>query len=435
MPTIIAILVSLIIALTVSFFRTRKFRQKYAGVIDVDAELAKLRKTLAGYVPEKERCEKLRAEIALLEENIEDISFGIYKPRFKFDSSDEYKRALSTIRDLEKNMVRQGVAISFGVKWTVRGSAKEGQKMQKQYAKLLLRAFNAECDACVANVTWNNITKMQERIRKACESINSLGAVMQITIVGKYMDLKLDELSLEFETEQKKHEEVEEQRRIKEQMREEERALREAERARVEAEAEETRYEKALEKAKAEVARTTGAELVALNGKIQELQQQLEVARELKQRAVSLAQMTRSGHVYVISNIGSFGENVLKIGMTRRLEPTDRVRELGGASVPFEFDIHAMIYTMDAPTLEADFHNYFSARRLNLVNLRKEYFHVSLQEIEGFAKERGLTLQLTKLAEAREYRETLALRAKGQTPTSVPDSFGTTHSNQGQMPA
>jgi hypothetical protein len=131
--------------------------------------------------------------------------------------------------------------------------------------------------------------------------------------------------------------------------------------------------------------------------------------------------MTKAGHVYIISNIGSFGERIFKIGMTRRLEPMERVRELGAASVPFPFDVHAMVYSEDAPALEAVFHQRFKDRSVNLVNTRKEFFHIDLSEIEAFAKQRGLAMAFTKIAEAREYRESAAMRlARGSGPTAIP---------------
>jgi len=206
-----------------------------------------------------------------------------------------------------------------------------------------------------------------------------------------------------------------------EQMRDEEKALREAEKAQEEAEAEEARFQKALEKAKVELSRARGEEHARLNAKILELQGQLTEARAKSARAKSLAEMTKAGHVYIISNIGSFGEHVFKIGMTRRLEPMERVRELGAASVPFPFDVHAMVYDEDAPALEAAFHQRFKDRSVNLVNTRKEFFQVDLSEIEAFAKQRGLAMAFTKIAEAREYRESVAMRlARGSGPTVIP---------------
>jgi hypothetical protein len=147
-----------------------------------------------------------------------------------------------------------------------------------------------------------------------------------------------------------------------------------------------------------------------LSTKIRELELLLQAAQEQKEKAISMAQLTKSGHVYIISNIGSFGEDVYKIGMTRRLEPMDRVRELGDASVPFGFDVHALVYSDNAPELENALHKKFADNRLNLINNRREFFHVNIDQIEKMLLNMGHSLTLTKLAEAREYRETVSIR-------------------------
>lgn len=389
--------------------------QQAKAVAERDAFLAedqKLRAELnAKYQDARATYERLRAEVSALEENVEDMSYGLYRPHFSFDTSDEFKRAIEhDVYARKKAMIRNGTAAVCGVPWKVGESEREGQRMVKQQLKLMLRAFNGEVDAATARVSWNNVAKMEERIRKSAAAINASGTVLKASISPGYLQLALDELRLTYECERKKQEEREEQRRIREQMREEERALREAERAQQEAATEEARFEKALEKARAEVEKATGEKLARVNEKMAELEQKLAEAHEKMQRAKSLAEMTRSGHVYVISNIGSFGERTYKIGMTRRLDPEERVQELGDASVPFPFDVHAMIYSDDAPTLENAFHREFADRRVNLVNLRKEYFEVTLEEIEVVARKQNVTVQFTKMAEAREYRETKAIR-------------------------
>jgi hypothetical protein len=368
------------------------------------------------YLNSKATFDRLRAQLSLVEGELEDISFGLYKPQYTFETSEQFRQALDRLREQEKAMVREGQAARCAVEWSIQGDKRAGGRMQKQYMKLMLRAFNGECDAAVAKVAWNNASRMEERIRKAFEAINELGGVMQISITTPYLELKLAELRLEYEMEEKKHAEAEEQRRIKEQMREEERAQKEIERAQQEAEAEETRYEKALDKARAEVAKAEGARAAELNQRIAALEQQVLEAQQKRARAQSMAELTRSGHVYVISNIGSFGDNVYKIGMTRRLEPRDRVRELGDASVPFDFDVHAMIYSTDAPGLENAFHRFLDAHRVNAINQRKEFFRVSLETIEQFARQRDPNVTIVRTAEARHYRETLALRAKQSAP-------------------
>ncbi|WP_407536855.1 GIY-YIG nuclease family protein (plasmid) [Cetobacterium somerae] len=150
--------------------------------------------------------------------------------------------------------------------------------------------------------------------------------------------------------------------------------------------------------------------------RIEELERQLEEAHKNKEKAISQAQLTKSGHVYIISNIGSFGENVYKIGMTRRLDPLDRVKELGDASVPFPFDVHAMIYSEDAPGLENKIHKEFNNKSTNLVNLRKEFFNITLEEVENFVKENYGEFKLTKIAVADQYRQTLKMREENIKP-------------------
>ncbi|HEY0194918.1 MAG TPA: DUF4041 domain-containing protein [Kofleriaceae bacterium] len=366
--------------------------------------------------------ERLNDELRKVEGSLEDISFGLYTPHYKFDTPEQFKAEMDRVYEVQKQMVRAGKAATCDKSWTVGDSKKEGERMQKQYSKLMLRAFNGECDAAAAKVTWNNASKMEERIRKAFEAINQLGEVLSISIAPGFRELKIAELRLEHELAEKKREIADEQRRIRDQMKDEEKSLREAEKAQVEAEAEEARFQKALEKAKLELGKARGEEHTRLSGKILELQAQLTEARAKSVRAKSLAEMTKAGYVYVISNIGSFGDQVFKIGMTRRLEPMDRVRELGAASVPFPFDVHAMVYSEDAPALEAAFHQRFRDRSVNLVNLRKEFFQLDISELESFAKQRGLRVAFTKLAEAREYRESAAMRlARGSGPTRLPE--------------
>lgn len=352
--------------------------------------------------------DQLMHEIELLEENLEMTSYGLYQPHYEFDTSEEYKQVLDGIRKSQKEMVKNKTAVVSHTEWTVDGSKTKGRQQVNQYIRIMLRAFNGECDAAVAKVTWNNITRMEERIRRSYDAINKVGTNMRIEITDKYLNFKMNELHLTHEYEQKKYEEKEEQRRIREDMKEEERAQRELEKAQIEAEKEEQRYEKALDKARKDVEKATGDKLTKLNEQIAQLEQQLEAAHEQKERAVSRAQVTKSGYVYVISNIGSFGDDVYKIGLTRRLEPMDRVKELGDASVPFTFDVHAMIFSEDAPGLENTLHRSFNDKRVNLVNQRKEFFNVSLDDIARVVQENHSEIEFTKLAEAKEYRETLA---------------------------
>ena len=402
--------VILFLALLRTWWTARKQRNRFQAIVSVDDEVARLRKECdsltasrqaldkeydaaradhlkriaalqTSYADAKATYDRLLGAVRELEEDLEFIDVGLYQPHFNFDDADSYKRAIQECRDEIKRAIKQNSAIVWGAAWTVEGSSSKGERMQKQYGNLMLRAFNGECEAAIAGVSWNNVTKMEARLEKDFEAINKLGTVMRVELNKYYLGLRLKELRLVHEHARKKQAEAEEQRRIREQMREEERVQRELEKAKQEAEADERRYQRALERAREEAARAKGAELDDLNARVRELELSLADAHARGERAMSQAQLTKSGHVYVISNIGSFGADVFKIGMTRRLDPFERVQELGDASVPFAFDVHAMIHSDDAPALEAQMHRQFAETRINLVNERREFFRVQLATI------------------------------------------------------
>jgi len=387
--------------------------EKYSPIINMDGELSKKKNELAIILSEFEtnltKHQQLQKEVNLLEESLENIDYGFYKPHYPFKASSEFKIELEKTTDEQKEMIKNESAAICNTEWTVGGSSTEGKRMTKQMSKLMLRAFNGEADSAIAKVSWSNVVTMEARIAKAHETINKFGNTMQISISDKYKDLKLKELYLNFELEEKQYKEKEEQRKLKEQMREEEKAQREIDKAMKEAQDEEMRYEKALERARQDIDSANGKELDELNEKIRLLEGKLQNAHENKQRAISRAQLTKSGYVYIISNIGSFGEHVYKIGMTRRLDPHDRVNELGDASVPFDFDVHGLIYSDNAPELESHLHGRFEIKRVNLVNHRTEFFRITIDEIEAVVKELNLKVQLTRIVPAKEYRATLSL--------------------------
>jgi hypothetical protein len=311
----------------------------------------------------------LRKEIGLYENKLDLVEYGVYEPVYDFEKSDDYRAEQSKIIEQQKRKIADERAATCTANWTIDGSEAKGKASTKRFIKLMLRAFNGECDSLIAKVKWNNVGQMQERIRKSFEAINKLGESQRTYIEADYRDLKMKELILEHEYQLKRQKEKEELRSAQEELREEERARREYEQAQKQAEKDEANYEKALEKARKEVEEATGEKQQKLQMKIELLEQELREAHERKERALSMAQQTKRGHVYIISNIGSFGENVFKIGMTRRLEPTDRVRELGDASVPFQFDIHSMIFSDEAPTLENELHKAFSNKKVKSSDL------------------------------------------------------------------
>jgi hypothetical protein len=358
---------------------------------------------------------QLKEEIALLTEDVENFSFGLYKPHFSFDTSERYKIELLSLRSKLQAEVRGDRAATCPHEWTVGGDRAKGKKVINQVKKLMLRAFNGECESALANVTFSNFDKMEARIVAAYKAINQLGEGFQVSIASTYLALRLDELRLSHEYEAKKYEERELQRAEREKMKDDLKAAQEIEQAKEEAESQEEAYQKLLERARKEASEATGAKLAELTERVATFETKLDEARKKKERAIARAQLTKSGFVYVISNIGTFGEGVFKIGMTRRLEPMDRIAELSGASVPFPFDLHAMLYSDNAPELEGALHAFFDERRLNLVNPRKEFYHsIDLKEIEDYIKQLGLSAQFIQYPEARQYRETVAKRSEMQ---------------------
>jgi len=408
--------------------------ERYKPISDIEAEVESQKKSLNQIISSKnteiknietefntlnsnyqsalETYKNLRKEVSVFESKLDLIEFGIYEPVYDFEKSDDYREEQNKIIQIQKEMITADTAAICNTNWTVEGSETKGRAVVKVYKKLMLRAFNGECDVLISKVKWNNVNQMKERMQKLFDSINRLGQGFQVYLNNQYLDLKQKELILEYEYQSKRQQEKEEMRAIQEELREEEKAKREFEQAQREAEKEEATYQKALDKARMEYEASTGEEHDKLQAQIEKLEQELKEAQEKKERALSMAQQTKRGHVYVISNIGAFGENVYKIGMTRRLEPVDRVKELGDASVPFQFDIHAMIYSDEAPTLENELHKAFTNKKVNMLNYRKEFFNVTLDEIENKVKEIGLDAEFSRLPEAMEYRETLAILEK-----------------------
>lgn len=309
-------------------------------------------------------------------------------------------------------MIVDKKAINVGVQWKVNGSEKAGKKLIAENSKQAIRNFNLECDICIDKVKFNNYDSIKERIRKAYELQNKLNETNKIVISKDYYESKIDELNLSFEYQQKKKEEKENIRIKRELLKEQEQVAREIEEKRKEYEKEQLHYENAMKKVEEQLQFEKGEERKQLL-----LEKKNEIANDLVDVDKAMEDLDyreanqRAGYVYIISNIGAFGENVYKIGMTRRLEPEDRIAELSGASVPFKFDIHAMIFSDDAPKLEAALHNAFSDRKVNLVNGRKEFFRVTLDEIKKVVQDNyDKTVDFKNIPEAEQYRTSEMMR-------------------------
>lgn len=372
----------------------------------------------------QERIQILKTEIIDLEKEISERKsliieldevillqdFGMYSPIYEFANSELYKDNLKAVRDEQKQMILNRSAASCSTSWTVNGSHKQGQVMINQNIKQIIRCFNNECDVLIDKVKFNNVETYKSKIQKSFEALNKMNSKNDISLSFKYLDLKINELLLAYEFAVKKQEEKDEQKRIREQIREEAKLMKEIEEARKDIEKEQKHYSNALHKVNKQLDACDEIERIVL------LEKRKDIEMHLKELELAINEIDyreankRAGYVYIISNIGSFGDNVYKIGMTRRLEPMERVDELGDASVPFKFDVHAMIFSDDAPKLEAALHNAFEHKKVNMINGRREFFKVSIEEIEEVIKANyDKTVEFKKIPEAEQYRESLKI--------------------------
>ncbi len=349
------------------------------------------------------KIDALKKDAVFFEDAITFQEFGLYTPRYDFVTSEEYKEELDRIRDAQKKLIKNDKAIIGATTWTVNGSKSKGNKMIADMKKLFLRAFNSDCEDVISKVKYNNFDMSLKKIHQSANSIEKLGKSMSLKITQKYIDWKEEELTLAFEYQQKKQEEKEAQKAAKAEMREAARLQKEIEAQRKKIEKEQTHYQTAYEKLLKQLEENPdNADFLI---KKSELENQLkDIDRAIKDIDYREANQ-RAGYVYIISNIGAFGENVYKIGMTRRLDPQDRVDELGDASVPFNFDVHAMIFSDDAPALETALHKAFEDRKLNMVNTRREFFNVTLDEIKEVVKENfDKTVEFVDVPDAEQFR-------------------------------
>lgn len=401
-----------------------KIRKENEGLKELmDPELqdaAKLNEYVAELETKKEKLEKensrltesikkLKQEAIFFDDAITFQDFGLYTPRYSFVTAEEYKLQLDKIRAKQKEMIKLDTAIAGAKNWTVDGSKSKGNKMIKDMKKLFLRAFNSDCEDVISKVKYNNYEMSLKKIHQSAESIEKLGKMISLYITSQYINLKIDELHLAFEYQQKKQEEKELQKAARAEMREAAKLQKEIAEQRKKIEKEQTHYQTAYEKLLKQLSEAPdNADLLQRKNELESQLSDIEKAmKNLDYREAN----QKAGYVYIISNIGAFGENVYKIGMTRRLDPQDRIDELGDASVPFNFDVHAMIFSDDAPALEAALHKAFEDRKLNMVNMRREFFNVTLDEIkEVVRKNFDKTVEFIDIPDAEQYRVSQKMR-------------------------
>ena len=359
----------------------------------------------------EQRLDDLRQQVVTTEEAALLQEAGVYQYRHPLTDAAAYQDQLTRLQDEIKVMTKtDGGAVQAATGWTVNGSPAQGRAMVRDFSKLMLRAYNAEADNLVRTLKPYKLEAAIERLAKVAATIARLGKTMDIRIAEGYHRLRVQELTLTADYVQKVAEEKEREREEKARLREERRVQQEIERERARLDKERQHYTNAL---------------AALRAK-----GDVEGAAQLQQRLVEIdtaiqdvdyrAANVRAGYVYVISNLGAFGEKMVKVGMTRRLDPLDRIRELSDASVPFNFDVHALFFSDDAVGIEAQMHARLADRRVNLINQRREFFYATPAEAKQHLMElTGSLLQYEEVPEALEYRQSLTQARQTRTAAGV----------------
>lgn len=385
------------------------------SIIDKKKELDELNSNVEKLSTEKktlaDKLNELSQKIDNANSTIEMQEYGLYEPKYDFATSLGYKEKLTEIRKNQKEMIRKKVAVDYREDWTVDGSKAKGTKMTNDSIKLVLRAFNNECEAAINKVKYSNYDSIQKRIERSYEQINKLTSVTQVSISYYYLNSKLEELTLAYEYAKKKEQEKEELREQRQREREEKALQKEVAQKKKVIDKEINHFKNVIAELQEKLKSITDDnEATAINKQLSELEQKIDERDHEKEELDYRTANASAGYVYIISNIGSFGKDVFKIGVTRRLDPTERISELSSASVPFKFDIHALIFSYDAYKLETELHNYFDNYKINKVNNHKEFYKIPIEKIkEKLAEYKELTIDFEEMADAEEYRQTLAI--------------------------
>ena len=339
--------------------------------------------------------ERVRGEIVTVRVAADLQDAGIYEYHHPAESSVQHKEMLDEVRGLIKDMIRTKAAATKSENFTYNNSKTEGKKFVRDLHDMMLAAYNAEAENCVKSVKAGNLAAAVARLEKARERIAKRGTWIGVGITDRYHRHRVMEMELSADYWKMKEEEKEAERARREELREQKKAEQELAREKEKLEKERQHYlnlvaaleangdTEALEKARAELAEAERA------------------IEDVDYRAAN----QRAGYVYVISNVGAFGDGVVKIGMTRRLEPMDRVNELGDASVPFRFDVHTLFFSADAVAVEAALHRHFADRRVNKVNLRREFFYATPHQVlEALQAQVGAVTECTEDPAADEFR-------------------------------
>lgn len=352
----------------------------------------------------------VKKDLVRAEDDLEMQEYGLYEPRYNFIHATDYKERLDAVRKQQRQMIKDKTAAIGHTEWTVGESKAKGKAFVNANIKQILRSFNNETTVLISKVKHSNIDNIENRINKTFTSLNNLYKREDVQLTQSYLNLKLDEMYLAYEWEVKKQEEKEELREAREREREEKKLQKELEKERKKFEKENNAINSEIEEVKAKMAQAAADEKAKLEAEIAKLQAALDKNNDEVRKINEWKEKPGAGYVYIISNIGSFGENIFKIGVTRRENPEDRIRELSSASVPFRYDAHVFIFSKNAYDLESKLHKRFDKQRVNKVNMRKEFFRITIDDVKQIVEEnKGAVHSFVEHPDAEEYYDTLKL--------------------------
>ena len=352
----------------------------------------------------------LQEQLALAKEEDEMQTYGLYEPHYDFENATAYKEKLDEIKRKQKESVKDKTAAWGNPNMRLDGDLRKGQAMINDNIKQIIRTFNTECDGIIRKVKHSNMESSEKRIRKSYETLNKLNERVGVRIQPKYLDLKLEELHLAYEYQVKKQEEKELLAEAREREREEKKLRQKLEKEKNKFNRENNRINNELSDAEAKLQAANDEEKAKLQAEIDKLKAALEKNNEEIEKIDKWEETPGAGYVYIISNIGSFGEDVYKIGVTRRDDPEERIRELSNASVPFKYDSHVFIFSEDAYNLESSLHERFDNKRVNKINRRKEFFNITIDDVKKIVEENKASVHsFVEEPEAEEYYDSLKL--------------------------
>lgn len=389
--------------------------EEYASKLTEKEEYLKkeIQRTENDLAEEKLKLKKVREELILAEDDVEMQEYGLYEPKYNFVNATAYKERLDAVRKQQKQMIKDKTAAIGTTEWTIDGSKSKGRALTNANIKQILRSFNNETEVIINKVKHSNLESSKNRIQKSFDVLNNLYKREHVQLTQGYLNLKMDEMHLAYEYEVKKEEEKEELREAREREREEKKLQKELEKERKKFERENDTINSEIEEVKAKMAQAAADEKAKLEAEIAKLQAALDKNNEEVRKINEWKEKPGAGYVYIISNIGSFGKNVFKIGVTRRENPEDRIRELSSASVPFRYDSHVFIFSKDAYDLENKLHKRFDKQRVNKVNMRKEFFHITIDDVKQIVEEnKGAVHSFVEHPDAEEYYDTLKIEKK-----------------------